>query len=307
MNYNSTISTLEWKMTTVHDLPKNLSPDLMLQCYRRSNIRAFLATSEHSMETVSKALGYNNSTFLGQMVGAYPIRPITEITVRKIEEAFDLEPLSLDKSTEISIDDLSELDRKRLNLKDDDENRAQNLLPSHSRSERFIGQSQEDLSDMLSTEQLLQCYRRSNVRAFLATSGHSMVSVSKELGYTNSSFLGQMVGANPLRPITDKTVRKIEEAFNLEPLSLDKPAEITLDDLNVREQARLNLQKKSSKEWEVSNVNPTMFMELIDMVQESGVPASRGYKILKIGIKDILKKNALDHEYVCTLIDLSSD
>jgi hypothetical protein len=101
------------------DLAKILSSDMLQQCYRRHNLRVFLGTSGHTQVSISKALGYSNSTFLGQMVGAYPIRPITERTVRKIEEAFNLERLSLDKATDISIDDLSEIDRRKLNLSDD--------------------------------------------------------------------------------------------------------------------------------------------------------------------------------------------
>lgn len=105
-----------------------------------------------------------------------------------------------------------------------------------------------DFADLLNADQLQQCYRRHNVRVFLGTSGHTQVSISKELGYTNSTFLGQMVGAYPIRPITEKTVRKIEEKFNLEPLSLDKPAEITIDDLSEPDRKKLNLSETSLSE-----------------------------------------------------------
>jgi hypothetical protein len=105
-------------MTIEHqpDFEKVLPDDLLLQCYRRRNIRIFLGTSGHTQLSVSNAMGYSNSSFLGQMVGAYPTRPITEKTARRLENAFDLERLSLDKPTHITIDDLAQPDREKLNL-----------------------------------------------------------------------------------------------------------------------------------------------------------------------------------------------
>lgn len=88
-----------------------------------------------------------------------------------------------------------------------------------------------DLTKVLTNDQLLQCYRRHNIRAFLGSTGHTQVSISKGLGYSNSTFLGQMVGAYPIRPISEKTVRKIEDTFGLDRYTLDAPCEITIDDL----------------------------------------------------------------------------
>lgn len=44
---------------------------------------------------------------------------------------------------------------------------------------------------------------------------------SKLLGYTNPSFLSQMIGPNPTREITEKTARKFEEKLHLAPGTLD--------------------------------------------------------------------------------------
>ncbi len=46
---------------------------------------------------------------------------------------------------------------------------------------------------------------------------------AQKMGYTSPSFLVQMFGPNPTRPVTEKTMRRMEVAFELERDSLDKP------------------------------------------------------------------------------------
>ena len=48
-----------------------------------------------------------------------------------------------------------------------------------------------------------------------------MTKVSKTLGYSNPSFISQMIGPKPTREITEKSARKFEERLGLQPGELD--------------------------------------------------------------------------------------
>ena len=50
--------------------------------------------------------------------------------------------------------------------------------------------------------------------------------MAKLLGYTNASYVVQMIGPNPTRPVTERTARKVESVFGLPVLSLDRPVEV---------------------------------------------------------------------------------
>lgn len=45
--------------------------------------------------------------------------------------------------------------------------------------------------------------------------------IAKQLGYSNPSFMSQMIGPNPTREITEKTARKFEEKLGLPKGTLD--------------------------------------------------------------------------------------
>jgi hypothetical protein len=93
----------------------------------------------------------------------------------------------------------------------------------------------EKLKRQLKDSVITQGYRRKNIRQFIATRELSQVALSKALGYTNSTYLGQMIGTSPIRPITEKTARKIEECYGLKHLSLDEPTEFTISDLEKKD------------------------------------------------------------------------
>lgn len=68
-------------------------------------------------------------------------------------------------------------------------------------------------------------FRRENLRK-LADSLGGPSALAKKLGYTNSSFIVQMVGPNPIRQVSESTARKIERGLDLVPGSLDAPISI---------------------------------------------------------------------------------
>lgn len=68
--------------------------------------------------------------------------------------------------------------------------------------------------------------RLANMRRLMEEHGGPKALAAK-LGYKQSSFVVQMAGPNPTRPITEDTCRKIEEALGLEEGSMDWPPGMT--------------------------------------------------------------------------------
>lgn len=62
--------------------------------------------------------------------------------------------------------------------------------------------------------------RRANIRGLIAARG-GLTKLSKDMGYSNPSFLSQMTGPAPSREISEKTARKIEKTLALAPGYLD--------------------------------------------------------------------------------------
>ena len=59
------------------------------------------------------------------------------------------------------------------------------------------------------------------LRQFIEKNG-GVWQVSRRLGYANASFLSQMVGPKKNRPITEKTLKKIESEYSMEPGYFDR-------------------------------------------------------------------------------------
>lgn len=67
--------------------------------------------------------------------------------------------------------------------------------------------------------------RREALRRYVEDHG-GPTSVAKALGYSNGSFLSQLIGPNPIRPFTEKVARKIEEKLGLAPGYLDRAYDV---------------------------------------------------------------------------------
>lgn len=66
----------------------------------------------------------------------------------------------------------------------------------------------------------LRQIRRENLRHLIKIRGGANA-LAKALGYANASFLSQMAGPNPMREVTEKTARQIEESLGIAPGVLD--------------------------------------------------------------------------------------
>lgn len=62
--------------------------------------------------------------------------------------------------------------------------------------------------------------RRETLKAIVEKRG-GVSKVAKQLGYSNPSFMSQMIGPNPTREITEKSARKFEDKLGLPPGTLD--------------------------------------------------------------------------------------
>lgn len=65
----------------------------------------------------------------------------------------------------------------------------------------------------------LAAVRRENLRRL--ADQHGATVIAKALGYSSVAFLSQMIGPNPSRTVTERTVRAVERAMGLEPGVLD--------------------------------------------------------------------------------------
>lgn len=73
----------------------------------------------------------------------------------------------------------------------------------------------------MSPTDVLIATRRTNLR-HLIQSYHGPTALAAKLGYSNGSFLVQIAGPNPIRPLTEKSARKFEELLQLERGWFDK-------------------------------------------------------------------------------------
>jgi len=82
--------------------------------------------------------------------------------------------------------------------------------------------------------------RRERLRQYVTDHG-GPTSVAKALGYSNGSFLSQLIGPKPSRPFTEKVARSIEEKLGLAPNWLEgAPIVIAVGSKFVSEPRSLN-------------------------------------------------------------------
>jgi hypothetical protein len=67
----------------------------------------------------------------------------------------------------------------------------------------------------------IQEIRRANLRKLIETRG-GVTALGHALGYTNGSYLLQMAGTNPMRPVTERNARKFEATLELPEGWLDR-------------------------------------------------------------------------------------
>ena len=187
-----------------------------------------------------------------------------------------------------------------------------------------------DHKALMSSGQLTHCYRRYNIRKLIAVLGINQLQLSDKLGYTNSTFLGQMIGVAPIRNISEKTARKIEAALGLDHLSLDAEAPFSAEDLLQihaisgamavfppikRKYTRTDFDSYRdtpeslaiTANTHTTGLSQALVIELLRLVElnSEGVPLSKMFRVLTMGVIDAAKKSEVDRDLVLNLLDLS--
>lgn len=110
----------------------------------------------------------------------------------------------------------------------------------------------------------MQDTRRKNLRT-LAEQHGGINAFAAELGYTNGSFLVQMTGPHPIREVSERTARRIEEKAGLPKGWLDIDQSTPLPDSTV-----VSLIRHITKHLDEANVtiDRNKFADLVVLVYE---------------------------------------
>ena len=127
--------------------------------------------------------------------------------------------------------------------------------------------------------------RFQNFKEFIRLNG-GVNAVAKKLGHANSSHLSQMVGPKRNRPITEKTVRKVEAIYSLPIGYFDKNEGVSAVEVKAELRDVAECLKKHSV-----NLSPLSFVDLVDFVEQAEGNAEfvdSLIRILKLAQKDAL-------------------
>lgn len=104
----------------------------------------------------------------------------------------------------------------------------------------------------------------------LAAQWGGPVSLAQRVGYSNASYLVQMIGPNPTRPITEKTARKIEEKLELPRGWLDNETDISQNLPAVIEDILVDVVRLAGTIAEDAGVrlNPAKFAEVVALIYQ---------------------------------------
>lgn len=92
-------------------------------------------------------------------------------------------------------------------------------------------------------------YRRANLRKFITDSG-GPTNFCRRMGIPNVSTIVQMTGPSPIREISEKAVRAIEQHLDLVPGCMDAPVDVPEEDLvisaNIRKRQKMQRIKQQA-------------------------------------------------------------
>jgi len=146
----------------------------------------------------------------------------------------------------------------------------------------------------------MQDVRRENVRRYVNENG-GPTTVAKRLGHSNGSYLVQMVGPNPTRPVTEKSARAFEAQLGLPAGKFDEPVVQTAVTL-PRPTPRATSPAAMSTDEIVNMIGAVMAAckdESVDL------PSAKFADVLALAIKNTAEHGGeVDNSYVQTLVRL---
>lgn len=140
--------------------------------------------------------------------------------------------------------------------------------------------------------------RKINLRTLIARYGGPSA-LAKKLGYSNATFISQMIGPKPIRPLSEKTCRKIETALDLPPLWMDEDHETKA--LEVREPAATYTVTRTGLDTE-------LLRRVAQAIEDAGVPfaAAKFGDVVTMVYEDAISKGgAIDPQYVVRVLRLA--
>ena len=147
--------------------------------------------------------------------------------------------------------------------------------------------------------------RRDNLRRVV--NANAATGVAKACGYASASYISQMAGRNPTRPITEDNARKFEKALGMEPGSLDierAPYE--------RIVGKAPTPGAEVQPIVMSTLDHTRFAEIITVLKralaEKGADVSneKFASLATVLYDDFSKTDEALHTLACRLVDLAT-
>lgn len=141
--------------------------------------------------------------------------------------------------------------------------------------------------------------RKINLRTLIARYGGPSA-LAKKLGYSNATFISQMIGPKPIRPLSEKTCRKIETALELPPMWMDQDHEAPKG-LEVREPAAPYTVTRTGLDTE-------LLRKVAQAVEDAGIPfaAAKFGDVVTMVYEDAISKGgAIDPQYVVRVLRLA--
>jgi len=136
-----------------------------------------------------------------------------------------------------------------------------------------------------------QDHRRENLRK-LAQQWDGPTALARKLGYTQPSFLVQMIGPHPTRDVSERTARRIEKALDLPTGWLDRPPGAAPTTSNMQLDTGLLARV-------VSSVSQVLEAE------GTKVPAGKFADIVTLVYAEAARSQSLDADFVRRLVLLA--
>lgn len=140
------------------------------------------------------------------------------------------------------------------------------MVATATASRRTTGDSEDDRSTGLLD---VVDIRKVNLRALVAKyEGPS--ALSKKLGYSNGSYISQMIGPRPIRPLNEKTCRKIELKLGLPARWMDQDHQGKPAKGGVREEPA------TYKVGSAERLDSELLRKVAQAIEDAGIPYAAG-------------------------------
>lgn len=144
----------------------------------------------------------------------------------------------------------------------------------------------------------IDAIRRQNVRALVEL--HSATKLATMLGYKQSSFLSQMIGPNPSRPITEKTARSFEQRLLLPDGSLDIPQEA----VTAAEVLEVSIDQSSAENYLTLALNATRAVGQVCEDEAVTMSTSKFADVLALVLNDSFEHGVVRDTYTKQVVCL---